>query len=247
MTGIQSIMKKLKAVIGSPISQVIQPGRANFAMIEKVALHNLDQLMQEDMQAARLVMSLIRLMEPGSGGIVVASNKSLQELLGVSESTVARALRTLVKGNWVQRIRVAGAHALAINTTVAWVGPRGQMEHAVFQATVVASRSEQDEYALNPGELKKIPVAHPTEAVLPVGETEPPAQELIPGTEQVARMGHPETGEMLDPWAHLQGLSQERISTAARAQLGGFFTPTSHVLPDDGQEFDIPHQFKDKP
>ena len=121
------------------------------------------------------------------------------------------------------------------------------MEHAVFQATVVASRSEQDEYALNPGELKKIPVAHPTEAVLPVGETEPPAQELIPGTEQVARMGHPETGEMLDPWAHLQGLSQERISTAARAQLGGFFTPTSHVLPDDGQEFDIPHQFKDKP
>jgi hypothetical protein len=40
---------------------------------------------------------------------------------------------------------------------------------------------------------------------------------------------------------------QERISTAARAQLGGFFTPTSHVLPDDGQEFDIPHQFKDKP
>ena len=116
-------MKKLKAFEGSPISQVVQP-RANFAMIEKVALHNLDKLMQEDMQAARLVMSLIRLMEPGSGGIVVASNKSLQELLGVSESTVARALRSLVKGNWVQRIRIAGAHALAINKTVAWVGPR---------------------------------------------------------------------------------------------------------------------------
>ena len=108
-------MKKLKAFEGSPISQVVQPGRANFAMIEKVALHNLDKLMQEDMQAARLVMSLIRLMEPGSGGIVVASNKSLQELLGVSESTVARALRSLVKGNWVQRIRIAGAHALDKN------------------------------------------------------------------------------------------------------------------------------------
>ena len=32
-------MKKLKAFEGSPISQVVQPGRANFAMIEKVALH----------------------------------------------------------------------------------------------------------------------------------------------------------------------------------------------------------------
>lgn len=191
-------MKRLKAIEGSPISQVVQPGRANFAMIEKVALHNLDQLMQEDMQAARLVMSLIRLMEPGSGGIVVASNKSLQELLGVSESTVARALRTLVKGQWVQRIRVAGAHALAINKAVAWVGPRGQMEHAVFFATVVASRTEQDAAGINPGELRQLPMALPGEDVLPIGEAEPPAQELIPGTEQVARMADPDTGEIID-------------------------------------------------
>lgn len=181
-------MKKLKAVEGASFSQVVHPGRANFAMIEKVALHNLDQLMQEDMQAARLVMSLIRLMEPGSGGIVVASNKSLQELLGVSESTIARALRTLVKGHWVQRIRVAGAHALAINKAVAWVGPRGQMEHAVFSATVVASRSEQDAAGIDPGQLRQLPVALQDETVLPVGSSEPPAQELIPGTEQVARL-----------------------------------------------------------
>lgn len=220
MTGTQSIMKKLKAVEGSPISQVVQPGRANFAMIEKVALHNLDQLMQEDMQAARLVMSLIRLMEPGSGGVVVASNKSLQELLGVSESTVARALRSLVKGNWVQRIRVAGAHALAINKTVAWVGPRGQMEHAVFNATVIASRSEQDAAGINPGELRQLPMALPGEVVLPVGQTEPPAQELIPGTEQVARMADPETGEIPDPWAHLRGLPPEEAMKAELERRG---------------------------
>ena len=177
-------MKRLKAINGSPLSQVVQPGNATFAMIEKTALYNIDDLMQEDMQAARLVMSLIRLMEPGSGGIVVASNKSLQELLSVSESTVARALRTLVKGNWVQRIRVAGAHAIAVNRTVAWVGPRGQMEHAVFNATVIASRSEQDEYGLNPGELKQIPIAHPEERVLPVGvEPDPPSQRGLDGVE----------------------------------------------------------------
>lgn len=183
--GIQSDMKKLRAFEGSPVSQVVQPGYANFAMVEKVALHNLDTLMQTDMQAARLVVSLVRLLEPGSGGIVVASNKALQELLGVSESTVARALRTLVKGHWVQRIRVGGAHALAINKTVAWVGPRGKMEHAVFNATVIASRTEQDESALNPGELMQIPVAHPLEAVLPSGaEPDPPSQQHLQGVEQ---------------------------------------------------------------
>lgn len=203
--------QRVKAVVGSPISQVVQPGHAHFAMIEKVALHNLDTLMQTDMQAARLVMSLIRLMEPGSGGVVVISRAAISELLGVSLPTVQRALRTLVEGGWVQRIRIGGAYALAINRTVAWVGPRGQIEHAVFNATVVASRAEQDEYALNPGELKKIPVAHPSEAVLAVGQAEPPAQELIPGTEPFAMMADPETDENFESQQRLEQHGKQRF------------------------------------
>ena len=92
---------KVKAVMGSPITQVIQPGHAHFAMVEKTALHNLDELMRLDMQAARLIVSLIRLMEPGSGGVVVMSRASMAELLGVS----ARTLQ-----NWEQgRTRPSGA------------------------------------------------------------------------------------------------------------------------------------------
>ena len=84
----------------------------------------------------------------------------------------------------MQRIRIGGAYALAIYNAVAWVGPRGQMAHAVFNATVVASRSEQDKYGLEPGELRQIPIAHPDESVLPVGvEPDPPSQ---PGLEGVA-------------------------------------------------------------
>lgn len=189
------VSHRVKAVSGSPLNQVIQPGQAHFAMIEKVALHNLDQLMQKDMQAARLVMSLIRLMEPGSGGVVVISRAAIGELLGVSLPTVQRALKTLVEGGWVQRIRIGGAYALAINNAVAWVGPRGQMEHAIFNATVVASRSEQDSYGLEPGKLKQIPIAHPDEAVLPVGvEPDPPSQPGLEGVPPV--IAHP--GEELE-------------------------------------------------
>lgn len=188
---------RVKAVMGVPISQVIQPGSAHFAMIDKVALHNLDELMQTDMQAARLIMSLIRLLEPGSAGVVVISRASMAELLGVSLPTVQRALKTLVEGRWVHRLKIGGAYALAVNKRVAWVGPRGQMDHAVFSATVVASRAEQDAIALDPGQLRQLPMALAGEAVLPVGQAEPPAQELIPGTEQVPRMADPETGEIL--------------------------------------------------
>lgn len=177
---------KLKAITGEPLSKVIQPGPAHFAMIEKVALHNLDVLMKEDMQAARMIVSLVRLMEPGSGGVVVASNRALQELLDVSESTVARALRTLVRGHWIQRIRIGGASAIAVNKAVAWVGPRGEMTHATFSATVIASRSEQDEAALNPGELRQIPMSNPFENVIPVGlEPDPPSQKQLDGIDPV--------------------------------------------------------------
>lgn len=181
---------RVKPVIGEPITKVIHPGQAHFAMIEKEALFNLDVLMQTDMQAARLVMSLVRLLEPGSGGIVVVDRATLAELLKVSVPTVQRALKTLVEGNWVQRIKVGSAYALAINEAVAWVGPRGDKQHAVFTATVIASRSAQDAATLAGTKPKKIPLAHPGESVLAVGdEPEPPSQGLIEGTEPVALTG----------------------------------------------------------
>ena len=186
ISGESELQPKVKAVMGAPITQVIQPGPAHFAMIEKTALFNLDDLMQEDMQAARLIVSLIRLMEPGSGGVVVISRASMAELLGVSLPTVQRALKTLVGGRWVHRLKIGGAYALAVNKAVAWVGPRGDLSHAVFSATVVASRSEQDAAGIDPGELRQIPMARHGEGVLAVGEVKPPAQELIPGTEPVA-------------------------------------------------------------
>ncbi len=174
---------RIKAGFSEPLSQVVQPGSTHFAMVEKQALHNLDSLMREDMNAARLIVSLIRLLEPGSGGVIVISRKTIQELLGVSESSVARCLRTLSSGGWVQRMRIGGAYALAVNKAVAWVGPRGEMDRAVFSATVVASRSEQDEAALNPPVLKQFPMTQPDEIVLSAGEVDSPTQVFMRGFE----------------------------------------------------------------
>lgn len=179
------VLQRIKPVrTAVPISEVIAPGRETFAMIEKTALFDLDMLMKRDVHAARLLIALVRHLESGSDGVVVVSNKGLQEILNVSESTVARALRTLISGKWVQRMKIGGAHALAVNKAVAWVGHRGKMDRAVFSATVIAVRSEQDEVALSTEQLCQVPITQEGEHVLPIGvDPDPPAQNLLEGLE----------------------------------------------------------------
>lgn len=156
--------------------------RAHFAMVELQALEGLGDLIKRAPKAAQLVVALIRRMQSGSGGVVVCSRETMRELLDCSMPTVERALRLLVDEGWVQRIRIGGAHALAINHRVAWMGTRGDIQHAVFGATVIASRSEQDAIALNPPPIKNLPILQAGEDALPFGDgIDPPSQQTLDG------------------------------------------------------------------
>lgn len=175
----KDVMLKVKQVMGAPIRPPV-----HFAMVNMAALEGINELLATPKmaQAARLLMVLIRHMTPGSGGVVVCSRETMRELLGVSMPTVERALRALIDGKWVHRMRIGGAHALAINRAVAWVGPRGDMQHAVFEATVIASRSEQDAAGLDPGPLRPIPITASDELAIPYGEgLPPPSQRILDG------------------------------------------------------------------
>lgn len=185
-----SIRQKPVRSLANP-EEVINHGSMTFAMIEKQALLDMDKLIAKEPTAARVINHLIRLTEPGSGGVVIISRATLGKMLGVSDPTVGRAIRVLVEGRWVQRMRVGGAYALAVNRSVAWTGPRGNMEHAVFQAVVVASRDEQTQDALDSPTLRTIPTMSQGEHVLTIGDADPPAQELIPGTEPVMEVRRP--------------------------------------------------------
>lgn len=167
----------------------VSEDRSQFAMIEKQALANLDELMKQDIQAARLIITLIGFLEPNSGGVVIVSKNTMAELLGVSTATISRALRTLIAGKWVHRTRVGTAHAIAVNDTVAWVGARSQRQYSVFSATVIASRSEQSEADLLPRELKKLPIVNQSEEVVQSGEALPPSQGILDGLELAATKG----------------------------------------------------------
>lgn len=197
---------RTKAHLGAPLHEVITTGPMTFSMIEKQALLEMDHLIATEPHAARILNHLIRLSEPGSGGVVVISRGTLARLLGVSDPTVGRALRVLVEGKWVQRMRIGGAYALAINSSVAWTGPRGQLNRAVFRAVVVASREEQDQQTLDmrQEDLRRVPSTLPGDYVLPTGEATPPAQEVIPGTE----FAPPAGADLPSPFA---GMTQAQI------------------------------------
>lgn len=187
-----------------------------WAQINLDAAEDLRGLMRRNRWAAELMLSLIQKMEPGSGGVVLVSRETMRELLDCSMPTVDRALKTIITEGWAQRIKVGGASALAINHRVAWVGPRGDIQHAVFGATVIASRSEQDAFGLNPPPMRPIPIIRPDETPLTQGSgLKPPSQADLEGVPPVvayqAAQADPETGEIPDPWAHLRGLSAEKI------------------------------------
>lgn len=208
---------RLKAtqVTGRPIT---------WAQINLAASEDLRGLMRRNRWAAELVLAFIERMEPGGGGVVVASRETMREILGCSMPTVDRALRTIVDEGWAQRIRIGGTPALAINSRVAWVGPRGDLPQAVFSATVIASRAEQDAIALNPPPVRVVPFVRRGEEPLPMGQgLDPPSEPELAGVPLVvATEADPKTGEISDPWAHLRGLPLEQIQQAeleARGQL----------------------------
>jgi len=160
---------KASQTMGGHIKQPV-----TFAMVDMAAIEGISDLIHTAPNAARLLMTLIRHMSPGSGGVVVCSRETMRELLDCSMPTIERALRTLIGGQFVHRVKIGSAYALAINDRVAWVGPRGDIQHAVFSATVIASRSEQDAVGLNPGKLRPVPVIASDEHAIAGGDGLPP-------------------------------------------------------------------------
>lgn len=197
-------MTRLVVKKGAELNGVGKPRIGRYAMVTDEALEHLDTLIKSEPSAARLLSRLIRHLPEGTSGVVVASRNTLAEVLGVSVPTITRATTVLIKAGYVQRIRISGAWALAINARVAWRGDRDGIQHAAFSATVIASSSEQTSEGLNPVPMRHVPISLHDEHIVGDGRgSKPPSQTLIPNmppTFATAAAGiDPETGEIIAP------------------------------------------------
>lgn len=136
--------------------------------------------------ASALIHMLIKL--AGSDDTVIASQRTLAEVMGVSQSTINRAITDAEAAGYIEIVRLGatgrGACAYRLNSRVHWTKSRSGHEYfSSFRATVVALGADQVESpAIEKPDLRKVPVIRLGEVAVPTGDgMPPPSQPFLEG------------------------------------------------------------------
>ncbi len=159
--------------------------RGTWVQTERKAHEKWAALVGSSPRSAQLLHLLVANMD--KRGALVASQKTLAEMMGMSTDTVKRALVPLKEGNWVDVVRVGssrgGVNMYCVNRRVAWADKRKNQRYASFDARVILSVDEQDVGTLDNNEpLQQLPRIG--EHQIPSGDGDaPPSQPILEGVE----------------------------------------------------------------
>lgn len=104
----------------------------------------LQRLIQTHPSAARLYALLAEHLDP-EGGVVVASQSVLAEMLGVTDRTIRTLTKTLEDQSALVRIRVsAGTYAYALDPAEIWKAWDAGKDFAVFRTKTLVSKGGQN-------------------------------------------------------------------------------------------------------
>lgn len=155
-----------------------QKSNYNFVQVSRDYMRDLRQLMRKSPHGAEILMYLVEHMGK-SHNAVICSYVTLMEVTGLSRASVGRAIKILKDDHWIQSVRVGSASAYAVNANVFWRAHRNQKRYAIFQATVIASESEQQGSISDQPKLRHIPVigdSHNTRIITNSEDLPPPDQ-----------------------------------------------------------------------
>lgn len=115
----------------------------NFLQVQKRNLKEFRRLIDKSPVAAKLIFLLAEKMNRQNA--LMCSFKTLEEITGLSRATLSRAIAVLKKEQWINVLKVGSANAYIVNYNVFWQDSADKKNsHAVFGATIIASKSEQD-------------------------------------------------------------------------------------------------------
>ncbi|HDR9189371.1 helix-turn-helix domain-containing protein [Burkholderia cepacia] len=106
-------------------------------------IDTLRPFVSDNPKAVELILLLIERMD-GTNSIV-ASRKTLSDLLGHSERTINRSIAYLKEKQIITTSRSGGSVVIHVNSKVSWKKGRGKFNFAKLNATVLLSESEQDQ------------------------------------------------------------------------------------------------------
>lgn len=148
-----------------------KPATFGWLQFEKKALKELQDLSIKSPASMGTLMYMVNRMSRSNA--LVVSQQAIAKELGIARETVNKAIKYLVKHNFVQVIKAAGASVYVVNSRVAWQGIRGE-RYAAFGADVIAMESEQTGELDDLPPLKGVPRLHDGERILVGNEEGPP-------------------------------------------------------------------------
>jgi len=216
----------------------VVPARQTWVQTEREAHVAWGRMVVKHPSAAAVMHYLVALMDRGAA--VAVSHSTLAKIVGVNERTVRRAIDVLAEGNWIQVLQVGQrgtVNIYVVNSQVAWADYRENLKLATFSARVVVDAADQSPNALEPRQLRRVPIIHPPEEALPVGDWPPGSQAQLPGMEAVVvGPADDDQGDQLDlddasrATSWIESLPfKERIALHARTKspAGDMYPPTS--------------------
>ena len=114
----------------------------DFVQVSRGYLKHMRELARKSPLAHEILYYLVEHMGRTTNAVVV-SYATLCEVTGVSRPSVGRAVKLLKDDNWVDAVKIGNATAYCVNARAFWQAGRNQKKYAKFQATVIASESEQ--------------------------------------------------------------------------------------------------------
>jgi DNA-binding transcriptional regulator YhcF (GntR family) len=147
MQGLSTVARELReARIERDIERRDELSRENrgFVQVYPKGWSRLQHLIRTNPSAARLYALLAENMDP-QGGVVVAAQTVLAEILDVNERTIRRLTQALEDQNAIVRIRVgSGTYAYALDPSEVWKAWDVAKDHAVFRTKTLVSKNGEN-------------------------------------------------------------------------------------------------------
>lgn len=147
MQGLSTVARELReARIERDIERRDELSRENrgFVQVYPKGWSRLQYLIRTNPSAARLYALLAENMDP-QGGVVVAAQTVLAEILDVNERTIRRLTQALEDQNAIVRIRVgSGTYAYALDPSEVWKAWDVAKDHAVFRTKTLVSKNGEN-------------------------------------------------------------------------------------------------------
>ena len=114
---------------------------SDFVQLYRPRMKHLRNLMREDMSAAEVFMFLMEHM--GRNNALICSYRVMEEALGMSKSTVYRAIKTLRGKRFIETSRVGTANVYHLNADLVWSSWSTGKRFAALRGNILIAESEQ--------------------------------------------------------------------------------------------------------